>query len=59
MNQVAVTAVVLFSIGFKLKDEGKGRGKNHFYEKTVKTQLLRGYSSYGFIKEPSEVPWRN
>lgn len=33
MSQVAVTAVVLFSIGFKLKDEGKWGKESYFMRK--------------------------
>lgn len=33
MSQVAVTAVVLFSLGFKLKDEGQGGERIIFMRK--------------------------
>lgn len=40
MSQVAVTAVVLFSIGFELKDEEKGRKESYFMRKQRKHSFL-------------------
>lgn len=33
MSQVSVTAVVLFSVGLELKDEGKGGKESYFIRK--------------------------
>lgn len=40
MSQVSVTAVILFSVGLELKDEGKGGKESYF----VRKQCIHSFS---------------